>query len=401
MTKQIMIIGGGSCGLVCGAVLGRLITENGLDAQVTILEKKEKLGKKLLATGNGRCNLSNRDLSIKHYEGHGLSNLESLIQDFDVQAFFEALGLWSKYQGDLLYPQSEQAVSVHESLLRALKKYHVNIICECSVESIIKKKERYHLYSNQKEFVCDHVVLSMGGDAASQFGSDGSGFKLLKTLGHHIYPTVPSLVQLVCRNMDKRLKGVRIHGTFKLYASQIEVHQEKGEILFTEYGLSGISILQLSRYYQQYSDQKIEIGIDAVDQYEASLLKEKLKWQLQQNGELQLNGIIHQKYANYLENGRIKEYSYKDLNTIVQLLKDYRFEITGTKGKESAQVCIGGADLSEFNTETFESKLSAHLYAGGEILDVAGDCGGYNLHFAFASGNAIAKAIYQSLLMEV
>lgn len=401
MTKQIMIIGGGSCGLVCGAVLGRLITENGLDAQVTILEKKEKLGKKLLATGNGRCNLSNRDLSIKHYEGHGLSNLESLIQDFDVQAFFEALGLWSKYQGDLLYPQSEQAVSVHESLLRALKKYHVNIICECSVESIIKKKERYHLYSNQKEFVCDHVVLSMGGDAASQFGSDGSGFKLLKTLGHHIYPTVPSLVQLVCRNMDKRLKGVRIHGTFKLYASQIEVHQEKGEILFTEYGLSGISILQLSRYYQQYSDQKIEIGIDAVDQYEASLLKEKLKWQLQQNGELQLNGIIHQKYANYLENGRIKEYSYKDLNTIVQLLKDYRFEITGTKGKESAQVCIGGADLSEFNTETFESKLSAHLCAGGEILDVAGDCGGYNLHFAFASGNAIAKAIYQSLLMEV
>ena len=121
MTKQIMIIGGGSCGLVCGAVLGRFIAENGLDAQVTILEKKEKLGKKLLATGDGRCNLSNRDLSMKHYEGHGLSTLKSLIQDFDVQTFFEELGLWSKYQGDLLYPQSEQAVSVHACLLRALK----------------------------------------------------------------------------------------------------------------------------------------------------------------------------------------------------------------------------------------------------------------------------------------
>ena len=260
---------------------------------------------------------------MNHYEGHGLSALESLIQNFDVQTFFEELGLWSKYQGDLLYPQSEQAASVHECLLRTLNKYHVSSICECDVESIVKKKENYHLYTNQKEFICDYVVLSMGGDAASQFGSDGSGFELLKALGHHIYPTVPSLVQLVCRDMDKRLKGVRIHGTFKLYAAQKEVHQEKGEILFTEYGLSGISILQLSRYYQQYSDQKIEIGIDAVDQYEASQLKEKLKWQLQQNGELQLNGIIHQKYANYLENGRIKEYSYKDLNTIVQLLKDY------------------------------------------------------------------------------
>ncbi|WP_041139122.1 aminoacetone oxidase family FAD-binding enzyme [Beduini massiliensis] len=401
MTRQIMIIGGGSCGLVCGAVLGKLIDNNGLDAQVTILEKKEKPGKKLLATGNGRCNLSNRDLSMKHYEGHDLSNLEALILNFDIQAFFEEFGLWSKYLGDLLYPQSEQAVSVCECLLRALNKYHVKIICECTVQSMAKKKEGYHLYTNQQEFICDDVVLTMGGDAASQFGSDGSGFKLLSMLGHHIYPTVPSLVQLVCKNMDKRLKGVRIHGTFTMYANQVEVHKEKGEILFTDYGLSGISILQLSRYYQQYSDQKIEIGIDAADQYDTSLLKEKLKLQLQQNGGLQLNGIIHQKYANYLENGRIKEYSYKDLNTIVQLLKDYRFEIIGTKGKENAQVCIGGADVSEFNNETFESKLSAHLYAGGEILDVAGDCGGYNLHFAFACGNAIAKAIYQSLLMEV
>lgn len=400
MTKEIIIIGGGSCGLVCGAVLGKAIYENGLDAKVTILEKKEKLGKKLLATGNGRCNLSNKNISIDRYEGHHLSFIEPWLKEFDVQALFEEFGLWSKYQGELLYPQSEQAISVQECLIRALNKYNVQIICDCTVESLKRKNEYYILSTNKGERICDKVILSTGSDAASQFGSDGSGFKLLESVGHHIYPTLPSLIQLISPKMDKRLKGVRIHGTFTLYADSKEIHKEKGEILFTDYGLSGISILQLSRYYQKYADKQVEIGVDALDQYNISTLKEKIKQQMH-CGEFHLDGIIHQKYANYLENGQIKEYSYKDLNTIVKMLKDYRFKIIGTKGKENAQVCIGGADVSEFDLGTFESKLSPCLYAGGEILDVAGDCGGYNLHFAFACGDTIAKAIYQALLMEV
>lgn len=395
--KQVVIIGGGSSGLVCAMVLGRLVYENQLDVNITILEQKDKVGKKLLATGNGRCNLSNKDLDIQHYEGHHIDLLKDKIESFDMKQWLEEYGLWTKYMGDLLYPQSEQAQSVYHMLSSYLKQYQVEIITSTKVTQI---KKGFTIVTPHKNYPADYVVVATGSDAAPHFGSDGSGFKLLKQCGHTIYPSLPSLVQLKCTHKDNSLKGVRIHGTFSLYVDNDCIKKEKGELLFTDYGVSGISILQLSRYYVLNKNRKVEIGLDVMDEYSVAELKEKLRKQLALSSNLLFHGIIHQKYANYLEKYHLKEYSYKELNRMIKLLKDFRITILDTNGKENAQVCIGGADLLEFNSETFESKIIDHLYAGGEVIDVAGDCGGYNLHFAFLSGKMIAQGIFQALLME-
>ena len=395
--KKIIIVGAGSCGLVCAMTLGRYICENDLDAMIMLIEHKEKIGKKLLATGNGRCNMSNKQMDLKHYEGHHLEKIESLLFDFDIQEFFERIGLWTKYMGNLLYPQSEQAKSVLGCIEAQLIKYQIDIHLLEKVEEI-KKKGKFMVKTSQNSYQADYVVLATGGDAASQFGSDGSGFQLLKTCGHHLYPSYPSLVQLKCQDMDSTLKGVRIHGTFTLYSNGNEIAKEKGEILFTEDGLSGISILQLSRYYPLYKDTLLEVGVDVMDEYSSEELTKKLLTFIHYDNEILLEGIVNQKYAKYLEKYIPREYIYKRIKEVVCLLKDHRFIIIGSRQKKDAQVCMGGADLLEFK-ETLESVHIENLYAGGEVLDVAGDCGGYNLHFAFSCGKTIADDIYTKLLM--
>lgn len=397
--KEIVIIGGGSSGLVAGVHLSKLIKENYLDAKVTILEKKDSLGKKLLATGNGRCNMSNLDMSIDHYHGHHKELIESLIHQFDVASFFEDIGLWTKYMNNLLYPQSEQASSVVNALVNQLEKNNVNI-CINETVMTIKKNQRFKIITQNKQYNADYVIVSTGGDASSQLGSDGSGFKMLHELNHKIYETTPSLVQIKCSNMDKSLKGVRIHGTFTIYADNNVIRKEKGEILFTEDGLSGISVLQLSRYYYLYKNQKVEIGIDALDNYDQKELLAKLKQLIKINPTHPLQGVVNQKYAKFLERFIKDDYSYKSLEKIVELLKDFRFEVIGTRDKNSAQVCSGGASLEMFNADTFESKIIPNLFSVGEVLDIDGDCGGYNLHFAFASGYKASETIFEKLLME-
>lgn len=397
--KKIVIVGGGSCGLICAVSLGRYLYEANLDASILLLDHKEKIGKKLLATGNGRCNLSNKELTIEHYQGHHVESIFPIIKNFNMTEYMNSIGLWTKYMGNLLYPQSEQAVSVLSCIERHLRYYGVKIKTGENVTEIIKSPSLV-VKTNTDSYRADYIVLATGSDAASQFGSDGSGFHLLKQLGHTIYPTYPSLVQFICKKMDPSLKGTRIHGTFTLYADNKVIKKEKGEILFTQDGLSGISIMQLSRYYSLYKDSKLEIGIDALDEYDEKTLVNKIKIQWEGGLEHTLQGIVHQNYAKFLEKFLPKSYSYKELTMIASLLKDFRFEIKGTRSKKDAQVCVGGASLIEFNRQTLESKKVRHLYAGGELLDIAGDCGGYNLHFAFASGETIARAIYQEILME-
>lgn len=394
--KKILIVGGGSSGLVAAASLAKLVHEYELDAKIILIEQKEKLGKKLLATGNGRCNMSNINMDITYYHGHHISLIEDLIKQFDVQDFFEEIGLWTKVMGSLIYPFSEQASSVVNILKQQLDLYHVEVHLEEKVDRIIKNKY-FNVKTNLTNYQVDYVILATGADVASQFGSDGSGFELLKSFHHKIFPTYPSLVQVKCQDANPKLKGVRIHGTFSLYVDDCLMKQEKGEILFTEDGLSGISILQLSRYFYLYPHQKVEISIDALDQFDEQTLRYKLKKLIDLNSPHLLEGIVNQKYAQFLESKLQGQLSYKTISQLIKLLKDCRFTITGTRDKKSAQVASGGASLEMFDIETFESKKVSGLYAIGELLDVDGDCGGYNLHFAFLSGECVAKSIFNQL----
>ena len=393
--KKITIVGGGSCGLACAISLSQLFLYQEQAIQITILEQKEKIGKKLLATGNGRCNLSNKDLSIEHYQGHQVELLADQIQNFDCPSFFESIGLWTKYMGSLLYPQSEQAASVLERMESYLNHHDVNICVNERVEKIIYQDQdkQWIIQTNHQALQSDYLIMACGGRAASHFGSDGSGYQLLKQLGLKIYPTYPSLVQLKTQKKHPELKGVRIHGIFSLYLDNQMIKQETGEILFTEDGLSGISILQLSRFYSNLKG-KVEVGIDCLDHYNKKELAQKMADQLRL-GIFDLEGFVSKKYAMYLKRQLPKEMTYQDIKHLVTLLKDYRFTIVGTRDFKDAQVTQGGVALDQLNIDTLEVKKYPNLYIGGEILDVDGACGGYNLHFAFTSANMIAKAIYE------
>ena len=392
--KKIVIVGGGSCGLSCAIRLSQLFLYDP-SIEILLLEQKEKIGKKLLATGNGRCNLSNKDQSMEYYQGHHVELLQDEIQNFDCPAFFESIGLWTKYLGSLLYPQSEQALSVVERMETYLKEHHCKIFVNEKVQNLTYDplKKQWNIETNNQHFLSDYVVMACGGKAASHFGSDGSGYDLLKKLGFKIYPTYPSLVQLKTEKKHPELKGVRIHGTFTLYNNDQIIKQETGEILFTDVGLSGISILQLSRYYSKLKG-KIEVGIDSLDEYSPKELAQKIADQL--SLELfDLDGLVSKKYAQYLKRKLPQKIAYKEIRKVVQLLKDHRFTIIGTRDFKDAQVTQGGVALDQLDLATLEAMKYPNLYVGGELLDVDGACGGYNLHFAFTCANMIAKAIYE------
>ncbi len=397
--KQIIVVGGGCSGLVSAITLGKKLHENGMKSNILIIEKNDSLGKKLLATGNGRCNMSNLLIDMKYFHGHHKEIVQSIINEFDVVKYFESIGLWTKWMGNLLYPQSEQAKSVLNCFQRNLSQYSIHFKTNELVTSI-KKSDSFIVTTNRSQYVCDYVIMATGSDAACHLGGDKIGYQLFQKLNHHVYPTTPALVQLKCQNMDKSLKGVRIHGTFRLYANHTLIKEETGEILFTEYGLSGISILQLSRYYYVYDFKKIEVEIDSLDQYTDKQLACKLKQLLQVNNVHPFHSIVNQKYADFLEKQFNESFNDQNIDIMVHLLKHYRFKISGTKDKQSAQVCSGGVSLKEFCSKTLESKLIPGLYGVGEVLDIDGDCGGYNLHFAFASAYQVGNAIFKQIMME-
>lgn len=353
---------------------------------IRVIEKNAVLGRKLMATGNGRCNLTNINCS-------GAS---------ETLRFFNTIGLLTRIEDEgRVYPYSEQATAVQEILAESLRDMQVKILCGMEVDSIDRIGDSFLINIKDNEPIeTDILILASGGKAGPQYGSTGDGYRWVKALGHTVVSPRPSLVRLVSDSpFFKELKGVRAKGCVKLMRTSQMVEQETGEIQFTEDGLSGICIFNLSKYYEKGDI----IQIDLIPDYSAEMLEELFLCRVQDLGNRSikelLNGMINKKLVPVIlkeialeQESRAGRLSRREIQGIISILKRWQISITGTKGWKEAQVTSGGVKLAEVDLLTMESKIVPNLYFAGELLDVDEKCGGYNLQWAWSSGMIAGKS---------
>lgn len=382
--KKIVIVGAGASGVYLSLLLKQQMPQN----QIIVLEQNKSPLKKLLATGNGRCNLSNKKMHSQYYQSDQLKMVQSIIQDFDMVEQMQKIGLYCVYQGGLLYPKSEQALSVRNVFMQRSEEAGVVFQYEQEVLQIQRQKHQYLIKTNSQNIIADVIVLAMGSEAGKLSGMNTSRYEILKQMHLKVVEPVPSLVQFYTSPVLKSLKGVRVKGTFSLVENEKCIHQEKGELLFTDYGVSGIAVMQLSSFYQKH--HHYQLYIDFFDELSHNQLCQLLSKQ----SSLFLEGLMNHKIAIAFQ-----KYQYLSIDQLVSLLKHYPLEIKGIREASYAQVMKGGLSLKEV-TEDLELKQYPCIYAMGEILNVAGMCGGYNLHFAFASAYRVAKAIERNVYVK-
>lgn len=378
---KIIIIGSGASGLAAGISLLRC----GYD--VTILERNNISGKKLLLTGAGRCNFFNSDQNIIHYHSSNKDILAKIITSNNihlVEDFITSLGIIPKVKDGYYYPFANQAYNMKELLERTYLDLGGKIKYNYLVEKIEKKNSLFLINDN---ISCDKLILATGSKAYKMTGSDGIGYQLAKKFNHHIVKVLPSLTSLITREKTN-LKGVRVDAKVTLYEDGVKVREELGQVQFTDYGLSGICIFNLSYYAVKglNKNKKEVITIDLMPFMDKVSFKNKKVYDL-------LLGFLPNKMIDYILKTLdiSKDVYYEDLSNdkkqkLTKILKEMEFNITSYKEFDFSQVCSGGVSLREINPLTMESIFVKNLYIIGELLDVNGDCGGYNLTFAFLSG---------------
>ena len=378
---KIIIIGSGASGLAAGISLLRC----GYD--VTILERNNISGKKLLLTGAGRCNFFNSDQNIVHYHSNDKDILAKIITSDNihlVEDFITSLGIIPKVKDGYYYPFANQAYNMKELLERTYLDLGGKIKYNYLVEKIEKKNSLFLINDN---ISCDKLILATGSKAYKMTGSDGIGYQLAKKFNHHIVKVLPSLTSLITREKTN-LKGVRVDAKVTLYEDGVKVREELGQVQFTDYGLSGICIFNLSYYAVKglNKNKKEVITIDLMPFMDKVSFKNKKVYDL-------LLGFLPNKMIDYILKTLdiSKDIYYEDLSSdkkqeLTKILKEMEFNITSYKEFDFSQVCSGGVSLREINPLTMESIFVKNLYIIGELLDVNGDCGGYNLTFAFLTG---------------
>lgn len=376
--KKIVIIGAG----VAGVYLSILLKQAHPQLQVIVLEQNQTSLKKLLATGNGRCNLSNRDMDITYYQSDDQALVDQIIHQFDMSQAMDQLGLYTIYQGNLLYPKSEQALSVKHILMQEAIEAGVVFIYG---QEVIHIKKGYQVYTNDQCYHCDAIVLAMGSEAGKLSGIHSTRYDILKKLQINVITPSPSLTQMYTKPVLRSLKGVRVKGQFSLLENDQVIHQETGELLFTDYGVSGIAIMQLSSFMK--ADHHYQLSIDFFCEKDENNLREYIELRQKKAYNHVYDGLFHTKLVEYFQ-----KQQWRSASQIVSQLKDFRLQITGLRSYETAQVMKGGLSLKEVDHD-LQLKKYPHIYAVGEILNVAGMCGGYNLHFACASAYHVAKAL--------
>lgn len=395
---KTIIIGGGASGLFCAIDLcSGDYPLNGED--VLILERLPRVGKKLIATGNGQCNLSNKNLSPKNYHGDKgfIKTFFDGAKEINLESEFLNLGipLISDEKGRL-YPVSRQASALLDVFRESLENLKVNIQTEARVKSVKKCGDVYKVESEKGDFFTERVVFSCGGKAGSQFGTDGTAYKLLENFGHTTTSTYPSLVQIKTeREKIKGLKGIKETAKVTLLDGDEVLKEETGDVLFTDYGVSGNAIFYLSSAYYQAKNPMLKLEFLPFFGYEETLSvlerkKSKLKNFCQENALL---CIVNKKIANAI----CKEAKDITPKALTESLKAFYIKPIGTLSFDSAQVTRGGIDTKDVNPFTLKSKLEKGFFITGEMLNVDGDCGGYNLHFAFLSAKVVATEIKKSI----
>lgn len=395
---KVAIVGGGASGLCCAI-------EAAVGAEVTLYEAKDRVGKKILATGNGRCNMLNSFASANDYSSP--SFVRGVLEQYgagEVRLFFEELGLYTREDEEgRVYPLSNQATSVLDVLRLECDRLGVKTLCSVEITSI-RKQGKGFILSDGKAY--DKVVLCCGSKATVR---SCSGYDLLKATGHTVTKLMPALTKLTVRDntYTKQLKGIRHKAVLTLSFDGKKFCEESGELLFTDYGLSGIAVMQLSSHIARYmrkGGKSSEVSCDFVPDMSFTELSEKIKRIALRNKSLKnenlLTGFMPKKLGEAVvksvgvsvtqEAGQLAD---KDIKNIASAAKKFTFETGGLRPFEDAQVVSGGADLREFDPRTLESLKCRNLYVCGELLDVDGPCGGYNLLWAFASGIAVGRQI--------
>ena len=394
MKQQIIIIGAGASGLAAGISAARE------GASVTIMEHTARPGKKLLSTGNGKCNITNLQFPKDAYRGNQPDFVLPALHTVTVSQtmdFFRELGIVLTERNGYVYPNSGQASTVLEAMLFELEHLGVRIMTECPVKEIKKDLTVITDHGKQRG---DRIILAAGSMAAPKTGSDGSGYSLARKLGHHIIEPLPALVQLRCKEKwYKQAAGVRTDALVTLKIDGKAAASDRGELQITDYGISGIPVFQISRYAARALNEgrKAEAQLDFLPELSLTELEKLLLTRHRQFGyrpaEEFLHGVLNSKLAKILLKeaaiGReswVKEITEKEIKNLVHCIKELKTIIVSTNTFDQAQVCSGGVDTREVDPVTMESKLIRGLYFSGEILDVDGICGGYNLQWAWSSG---------------
>lgn len=400
--KRVIVIGGGASGLMAAIMAARG------GAKVTLAEKNRQAGKKLLATGNGRCNFTNRRQELSLYRSGYPELVKKVLEAYsmeDTVAFFEELGILVKDRNGYLYPNSGQASSIAEVLRlevqRLARQHLIKEAYNTEVLGVEKQKDIFRVRTEGWTYEGEAVILACGSEAAPKTGSTGDGYRFARELGHQIIPPLPALTGVYVREEDRgMLAGIRMDAKVTLRIDGEACMEEKGEVQFASYGLSGIPVFQVSRYVSRAlaEGRACEIDLDICPGHTEAELEEILK----RHGERMkdrkgtdiLMGMFPEKLSQMLL-GRAgislkksrKDWTGQDCLRLAGQMKKLVFHLFGCRGYEQAQVCTGGVPLTELKGISMESAVVPGLYFAGELLDVDGACGGYNLQWAWSSGS--------------
>lgn len=418
MKYDVIVIGGGASGMMAAITAARR------GAKVAILEQNDRLGKKLLSTGNGKCNYTNENQDSVFYHSEQPERVQQVLEQFPLSEtleFFRELGVFPLVKKGGIYPNSEQASAVLDALRFEVERLGVLVKTEEKAKRLESVEKGFRIYTLSGVEMGKRVILAAGSKASSIAGCDGSGYQLAGQLGHKLVEPLPALVQL-CGKEDfyKGLQGVRMQAKIRLFTEDEKKEQgkradaasenlslecgkllaeDKGELQLTSYGVSGIPVFQVSRFASKALNrrQKVWLLIDFLPGFSEEDLKSELKRLMNRNKtrkmEELLNGMVNKKLAIVLlKRCQIKpsvlcgQTDGKAVERLVSMIKEFPTQIVKTNGFREAQICCGGIDLAQVNGENLESCKVPGLYFAGECLDVDGACGGYNLQWAWASG---------------
>ncbi len=400
--RHVIIIGGGASGLVAAIAAARE------GAEVTLIEQKDRVGKKILSTGNGRCNLTNTHMQTDCFRGDDLAIVAKVLEQFGYEetiSFFEELGVILKDRQGYVYPISDQASTILDVLRMEVERLPIQVLLEHKAENTKRTKKGFAVQTDKKTIYGNALILATGGKASAVLGSDGSGYGFAKAFGHHMSPVVPALVQLKGKgNYFNQIAGVRTNAKVSLFVEEQLMASDTGELQLTNYGISGIPVFQISRFATKaiYAKKKVVAEIDYLPNMEESEMCLFFEQRLQRHGEKNmadfLVGVFHKKLITmFLKEAKIslqksaKELKANEWQRLYDLFKHFQIQIEESNGFDQAQICAGGILTSEISSETMESELVDDLYLTGELLDIDGICGGYNLQWAWSTGYIAGK----------
>jgi predicted Rossmann fold flavoprotein len=410
MACDCAVIGGGAAGMMAA-----IAAATDSDISVVIIEHTKRLGSKLLQTGNGKCNFTNLDMSRQMYQNADKEFVWNVIEKFDVTHtldFFKSIGVYHKVKNGYVYPNSETAASLQDALRLEVAHRQIQTVMETTIHKITCDTDKMYYMDTDQGIISAHsVILATGSKAAPKTGSDGSGYQLATQLGHTVNKPLPALVQLVSDDvLCKAMAGVRSTGSVEIYVNNTALTQDTGEIQYTDYGISGIPVFQISRYAVGAVDlhKKVKAIVDMLPEYTLDEIQEDIRKRIVPDGyktvEQFFCGLLNKKLvlavakrAGVSVSDPIKQLGPEKILRMANIMKQFELRITSYKSFENAQICQGGVDLKDISSDSMQSTLHHGLFFAGEVLDVDGKCGGYNLQWAWSSGHLAGTSVHTYL----